>query len=616
MTKRKTTETFVEEVKNLVGDEYEVSGEYVNSKTNIGFVHKVCGTSYSATPDNFLRGRRCPVCSVKKVAAKRTLTREEAIEKIKKSSPSVELIGEYSGTKNSSRFKCLRCGNIWETKVGNIFDGHGCPICGKKKSDDAKRLSEEEFKKKMSQVHGDRIECLETYKGANNIKLKFKCTKCDNIWEATPLNILAGRGCPECGKSTAGLKRRLKRDDVIKKMQSVAPNTELVGDISTTKQKAIFRCKRCGNEWSTDLGNVLAGKQCPKCAILDRKEKLTMSNEEFQERLMTNKENRITTSDVYKNARTKMVFHCEECGATWNSTPNNILYRDRGCPECARHVSNKEKEVRDFIESLGFTPEYNVRDVIPPKELDIYVPEKRVAIEFNENYWHGDNQKPKDYHYKKSQECEEKGIRLIHIFEYEWDNERQRPILENIIKHALGITEGVIYARKCKIEERESASMREFFDKNNIQGFRGGQKAVCLVYEGEVVMSYIVGKCFFHKSPSYEIIRGATKLGYTVVGGASKLWKYIINKWNDLPILYYIDYNYFNGSSMSSLEGLKFVKTTLSFKNYWVKHWKTGEENIIKNREPMYHKQVMKAQAENLGWPIYNAGTKTYIYNP
>lgn len=64
------------------------------------------------------------------------------------------------------------------------------------------------------------------------------------------------------------------------------------------------------------------------------------------------------------------------------------------------------------------------------------------------------------------------------------------------------------------------------------------------------------------------------------------------------------------------LEGLEFVKVTPSFKNYWIKHWKTGEENVIKNREPMYHKDVMSAQAAGMGWPIYNAGTKTYIYEP
>ena len=67
---------------------------------------------------------------------------------------------------------------------------------------------------------------------------------------------------------------------------------------------------------------------------------------------------------------------------------------------------------------------------------------------------------------------------------------------------------------------------------------------------------------------------------------------------------------------MSSLARLKFVTVTPPFKNYWIKHWRTGEKNTIKNRESMYHKEVMRAQAEGMDWPIYNAGTKTYIYEP
>lgn len=59
------------------------------------------------------------------------------------------------------------------------------------------------------------------------------------------------------------------------------------------------------------------------------------------------------------------------------------------------------------------------------------------------------------------------------MWEYEWNNERQRPILENIIKNALGVNEHKVFARKCKIKIVENtASLRDFFDKNNIQGFR------------------------------------------------------------------------------------------------------------------------------------------------
>lgn len=273
-----------------------------------------------------------------------------------------------------------------------------------------------------------------------------------------------------------------------------------------------------------------------------------------------------------------------------------------------------EDEVSEIIKSYNIDNVItNTRSVISPYELDIYVPDKKVAIECNGTYWHStENQKDSKYHYMKSTLCEEKGIRLIHIFEYEWLNERQRPILINIIKNALGINENKIYARKLIIEERESKTLKEFFNKNNIQGFRGGQKAICLVDKNtkEVYMSYIIGKAFFGKGKyDLEIIRGATKLGYTIVGGASKIWDYIIKTYNPNSIVYYIDYNYFNGNSLKNLPDMEFIKTQPGFKNYFIE---TGE---VKNRDPMHHKQITEGYKDGSILQIWNAGTKVYVWN-
>lgn len=252
----------------------------------------------------------------------------------------------------------------------------------------------------------------------------------------------------------------------------------------------------------------------------------------------------------------------------------------------------------------------NYRKLISPYELDIYIPEKRVAIEFNGTYWHNDENKPKDYHFKKSILCEEKGVRLIHIWEYEWENKRQRPILKNIIKSALGVNENRIYARKLDIEVRPSKDMREFFNKNNIQGFRAGKFSICLVDKNtrEVYMAYQMGHCYFGKGKyEWEVIRGVTKLGYTVVGGASKIWKYFIDNYNPKSCVYYVDYNYFNGNSITYL-GLKYITTQSSFKNFWVE---TGE---VKNREPYRHKEIKELIEKGLVIPIHNAGTKVYVW--
>lgn len=241
-------------------------------------------------------------------------------------------------------------------------------------------------------------------------------------------------------------------------------------------------------------------------------------------------------------------------------------------------------------------------------ELDIYLPDYNVAIEYNGTYWHCQLNKDKKYHYNKSKVCEENGIRLIHIFEYEWYNERQRPILENIIKNSLGINENKIFARKCKIEVKQSKDLRDFFNKNNIQGYRAGKFAICLIYNNKVVMSYIIGDCYFNKNYQYEVIRGATKLGYTIVGGASKIWNYFIKNYNPESCMYYIDYNYFNGNSLPYL-GLKYQTSKLGFKNYWI------EEKVVKNRQPKKHKEIKELEKQGKVVPIYNAGVKIYTYN-
>ena len=165
-----------------------------------------------------------------------------------------------------------------------------------------------------------------------------------------------------------------------------------------------------------------------------------------------------------------------------------------------------------------------------------------------------------------------------------------------------------VYARKCSIEVRPSASMKEFFNKNNIQGFRGGKFAICLVYNNEVIMAYMMGHCYFGKGKyQWEVIRGATKLGYTVVGGASKIWKYFIENYNPINCVYYIDYNYFNGNSLPYL-GLTYLKSQPGFKNWWVK------TNTVKNREPQRHKEIKELYKKGEVVPIYNAGTKVYVW--
>ena len=90
--------------------------------------------------------------------------------------------------------------------------------------------------------------------------------------------------------------------------------------------------------------------------------------------------------------------------------------------------------------------------------------------------------------------------------------------------------------------------------------------------------------------------------------GASKIWKYFITHYDYNNCVYYIDYNYFNGSSLPYL-GLKYIATQAGFKNYFI------EEDVVRNREPSRHSEIKQLVKEGKVLELYNAGTKVYVWD-
>ena len=88
-----------------------------------------------------------------------------------------------------------------------------------------------------------------------------------------------------------------------------------------------------------------------------------------------------------------------------------------------------ENEIYHFIkDELCITDALQrVRNIIHPYELDIYIPSKKIAIEYNGLIWHSEKFKGKvfNYHLNKTENCEKIGIRLIHIFEDEWNEKKE-----------------------------------------------------------------------------------------------------------------------------------------------------------------------------------------------
>ena len=201
------------------------------------------------------------------------------------------------------------------------------------------------------------------------------------------------------------------------------------------------------------------------------------------------------------------------------------------------------------------------------KELDFLIQSSNLAIEFNGLYWHNELFVSSDYHLKKTIECQEKNIELIHIFEDEWIFKKD--IVKSIIKNRLKKTNNVIFARKCEIKKIDSKSSNEFLENNHIQGAVNSKVRLGLFYNNELVslMTFSRGRIIMGgKRNEWELNRFVNRIDTNVVGAAGKLFKHFIQNYTPQKVISYSDIRLFGGGMY---EKLGFIKKSQSVPNYW-----------------------------------------------
>jgi len=123
----------------------------------------------------------------------------------------------------------------------------------------------------------------------------------------------------------------------------------------------------------------------------------------------------------------KFLWKCTVCNSEFRSQYANGI--EPRCPICyppLNGFSIAEREISEYIRFKNIEVIENSYKIIPPQEIDIYVPSKNLAIEFNGTYWHSSDRKiNKWYHQYKVEKCNRIGIRLLHVFEWEWENNKQ-----------------------------------------------------------------------------------------------------------------------------------------------------------------------------------------------
>ena len=246
-----------------------------------------------------------------------------------------------------------------------------------------------------------------------------------------------------------------------------------------------------------------------------------------------------------------------------------------------KYDSSGETEIQKYLESLELCVERNLRNILPSRrELDLYIPNKKIAIEFNGIYFHseqvletGTKRDGKMFHLSKTLEAEQLGIHLIHIFEDDWNFKQE--IVKARLRQVVGVSEDAVYARKCKIVELSYSESESFLNTYHIQGInKSSIIRLGLLFNNDIVgcmtFGYLRKNVVGKESPkegNYELTRFCTK--GRVVGGASKLFKYFINTYNPIRIISYADRHWTSNFKINLYDKLGFKKVSEGYPNYW-----------------------------------------------
>ena len=236
-------------------------------------------------------------------------------------------------------------------------------------------------------------------------------------------------------------------------------------------------------------------------------------------------------------------FKCTECGYEFKRNLDNG-YIPR-CKPCSMknnvNVQSKgEREIIEFLKSISNTQIIERdRTVLNGKELDIYLPELKLAIEFNGIYWHSElHNHNKLYHSKKTAMCSVRGIQLLHIYDYQWY--QKQDIIKSMLLSKVGRSTK-LHGRKCSIKKVKTLDKGMFLDRTHIQGKCNSSINIGLYYDNKLISIATFGKSRYDKKYEYELLRYSSELNTTVVGGFSKLLKHFIKEYSPKNILTYCD---------------------------------------------------------------------------
>jgi len=410
---------------------------------------------------------------------------------------------------------------------------------------------------KFRAVHGMTYDYSGVVYTKNSVKMRLWCPKHLEHFLQTPAKHLAGQGCPKCGFERRTANQTGTLEEFVSKASAMPIHKNIdYSDVvyKNNRTPVKLRCLVHGF-FHQRPDNHLSGNTCPKCSddVCAGLRSLTCAEFINKSKLLP-KHKDINYEKTEYISRTKSVLlTCLHHGDFWQRAGDHL--EGNSCPKCASVGSSGERALQELLDNLGVEYLPNNRTLLGGKELDIYIPSHKLAIEYNGSFWHSEHPHAKgkdarNHLADKHRLCSEVGVHLLHIMDM--DNPL---VVRKLIASRLGCDDETIGARKCSVVVGIDA--KGFYNNNHVQGNVTGCVVYSLYYRGQMVaaMSFSSFNSVRGQKKDdrfWELRRFATVC--KVPGGASRLLKAFLN---DNPqckeVISYSDNRLFSGGMYSKL---------------------------------------------------------------
>lgn len=489
-----------------------------------------------------------------------------------------------------------------------------------------KKLNNDIFIKRSKEIHGDTYDYSKVEYVNSKTHVVIVCDVHGDFTK-TPSKHMSGQGCPVCARIKDGTSKSIGHDEFIKRANIVHSNFyDYSKTVYVNMNSYITIVCPVHGDFQHTPSNHLGGSGCRKCRYEKLSDLKRYTTSDFIEKA------KIVHSDYYKyngveyiDSYTAVRIKCPEHGVFYQMP--YVHLSGSGCIKCSAHKSNEEDIIRKYINELGFdTCERYRPKWMKGLELDIYVPDKKLAIEYCGSVFHHSSKGPhlgnflnatskkKSYHYDKWKLCRSNGVRLITIYDFKWFQNQHK--YKQLIRHALGLSHRV-FARKCNIVNVPDSTAYQFHKDNHLESFHIPYKdafSYGLMYEDKLLMVATVGDIYDQTSKQYKkkLQRISTMSDYAIVGGLTKLSNHIVR--NHGTFIYQTTND--TGSvfeSISSKDTLRYWWVNRSrCKKYYSRNF--CQKHLLKKhfKEDVRETDTESSYMERLGYiKVYDSGLST-----